>query len=535
MSRATPTEKPDPNGSPHRNVPSPAERATSPAPPGRARDVVVVGGGIGGLVVASLAACAGRDVVLLEASDALGGACRGMTQGGHRYDLDVSLLGGVGPGRAVAALCDRLGLRFSAMACDPAVQVALPRHRVDLPSGTDGWWPEIQREFPEEEEGWHALVTDLAALARDRDELARHLSPGPPGGWRERLRSWATLTRRRWAGGTRQATRELRAAAETPFLETLGEYGLSQASRQVFEACLWYLLVRGVDECSTLEAAVALQRLREGVAFPADGPDALATLLSQRLLEQGGDVYLQTGVTRFVSERGRIAGVTTTAGETVHAHSVVTDLAPGTRVGDLVHTARGWTRLRGSSQEPWHPHRVAELLGVAIPESLVPSAMGRHCLVVADAARPARDENLVFVRRTSDGRETEPRDGLVRLTIGRFVPPAALDHRHAAPQALWDAVDRVIPGVMQAAAHHAFLPSTALGTLWGCDVAAVRYTTEASEWLGRRGLRHETGWPNLYAVGPSTYPGRSVDDLVEGALHVANSLIAPARNTALRP
>jgi phytoene dehydrogenase-like protein len=497
-------------------------------------DLVVVGGGIGGLVVAARVACAGRSVLLLEASDALGGECRGLMQDDHPYDLGVSLLAGAVPGGPIAAVRDRLGVDLPTMPCDPALQVALPRHRVDLPSGADGWWPEIQREFPEEEEGWHALVTDLAALARDRDELVRHLSPWPPGGWRERFRCWRTLTRRAWARGARQATRRIRKAAETPFQETLAEYGLGAASSRVFEACLWYLLVRGTGECSTLEAAVAVQGLREGMLFPKGGPGALTGLLSQRLRKGGGEIRLHTSVTRFVLERGRIAAVATAAGETIRTRSVVTDLAPGMRVDDLVLTERGWGRRRGSAEEPCRPYRVAQLLCVTIPDALVPSALGRHCLVVGEAGRPACDENLVFVRRTSEGHASGLQDGLTRLTVGRFVPPTTSDDRRVAAQAMWEALDRVIPGVAQAAVHQFFLSSVALGALWGREPAAVRYTTETPEWLGRRGLRHETGWPNLRTVGPWTYPGRSVADVVEGAMHVADTIIGSAHDEAPR-
>jgi phytoene dehydrogenase-like protein len=502
------------------------------APPGRVRDVVVVGGGIGGLVVASLLASAGRAVSLVEASDALGGDCRGLVQDGHRYDLGVSLLSGTGAGGVVGVLCDRLGLNLPVVACDPALQVALPRHRLDLPSGADGWWSEIRREFPEEEEVWHALVADLGALARDRDELVRHLSSWPPGGWLERFRYWRTLARRTWAGGTRQGSRQLRTAAGTPFQKTLTEYGFGAAGRQVLEACLWYALARGVDECSTLEAAVALQRLRDGVESPAGGPGALAELLAQRLRERGGDIRLQTGVARFLTERGRMIGVTTAAGETILARSVVTALAPGLGAGDVAYVTRGWMGWRGSIREPWHPHRVAELLGVTIPEAVVPSALGRHCLVVGDAGQPARDENLVFVRRTSGGRGAESRDGMARLTVGRFVPSTGSNDRRTAPQALWEALDRVIPGVARDVTHQVYLPPSAVGALWGRGAAAVRYTVETSGWLGRRGLRHETGWPNLHMVGPWTYPGRSVADVVEGAMHVADKLIGSARDGA---
>ena len=98
-------------------------------------------------------------------------------------------------------------------------------------------------------------------------------------GWRSRLRCWRTLLLPGVPAPTRQAIRQLRKAAATPFRDTLEEHGLGAASRQALEACLWYLLLRGADECSTLEAAIALQRLREGVAVVPSGPAALAEAL----------------------------------------------------------------------------------------------------------------------------------------------------------------------------------------------------------------------------------------------------------------
>jgi phytoene dehydrogenase-like protein len=83
----------------------------------------------------------------------------------------------------------------------------------------------------------------------------------------------------------------------------------------------------------------------------------------------------------------------------------------------------------------------------------------------------------------------------------------------------------VIPGVTAEAVHQFFLSPTALGELWGRPMAAVRYEVEAGEWLGRRGLSHHTGWPNLHAVGEWTYPGRLVSDVVEGAMRVADTII----------
>lgn len=490
-------------------------------------DVVVVGGGVGGLAAAGLLANAGRTVLLLEASAQVGGSCRGIAQDGYRYDLGGGLITGADPGGAVAALCERLQIGLPTAVCDPAVQVALPRHRVNLSRSAEGWWPEIRREFPDDEEAWHELVSDLASLARDREDLVRRLPPLPPDGWLDRFRCWRSLTLQRATGMARPATRKLQAAAATPFHETLEEYGLGAASRQALEACLWYLSLRGAEECSTLEAALALQSLREGPAVAPGGPMALTDLLAGRLRALGGDIRLQTRAERCLVERGRIAGVTTATGETIRARWVVTDVPPDVLTGDLWPTARGGVRRRPPPAGPWTPRCVAQVLGVAIPEAHLPSELGYHCLVVPDASRPARDENLVVVRRMIDGRADGATRGSVCLCVERFVPPSAADDE-AVRRALLEALDHVVPGVERVAAHQWFAPTSRLAELWGRPTATVRYTAESRAWLGRRGFSHRVGWPGLLAVGDWTFPGRLLADVAGGAMRVADIIAAEA-------
>src|SRR3990172_9076455 len=95
-------------------------------------DAGVVGAGIGGLATAALLAPTGRSVILLDRSPLAGGVCQPLVHEAYRFDVGATLLTGFGPGGPLQLLCQRLGITLPVRACDPAVQVALPHHRISL-------------------------------------------------------------------------------------------------------------------------------------------------------------------------------------------------------------------------------------------------------------------------------------------------------------------------------------------------------------------------------------------------------------------
>jgi phytoene dehydrogenase-like protein len=141
-----------------------------------------------------------------------------------------------------------------------------------------------------------------------------------------------------------------------------------------------------------------------------------------------------------------------------------------------------------------------------------------------DAGRPATGENLAFVRLGSDRTQEQDPKGLRCLSVGRFVSPSAPTDAESLTQALMEAAEQVVPGIGEAAAYRAVLPPETLGDLWGRPLASVRYAPDSRQWLGRRGLPHQTRWPGVLAVGEGTYPGRLISDVVEGAIEVADRI-----------
>lgn len=488
-------------------------------------DAAVVGAGIGGLATAALLARAGRSVILLDRAPVAGGVCQPLVYEAYRFDLGATLLTGFGPGGPLQLLCQRLGISLSVRACDPAMQVALPQHRVSLWAEPEAWWREIRREFPGDQAGWRALWADLTVLAQERARALQELPPLPPEGWGERLRLWRVLTLGTLSPGPGQSGAALKRALATPFQATMHRHRLGEGSCRVLEAALWYLALRDPSECSTLEAAILLLQSRHGVAAVPGGTAALVEALGEQFQKDGGLLRLGTPAARLHLEGGRVRGVVTSTGETIRARWVVTNVPPGVLTGTLLPPRRGWFHGRSPVDVPWEPILTAELMVLAVPEALLPSELSGLCFVVRDPRRPARAENLAFVRTAPAWDERQGPGGIRCLSVGRFVPAVSPSGDAAVEADLLAAVDQLVPGVAGAMAYHRILTQAALAEAWGRPAAAVRYGVETQNWLGQRGLPHRLGRPGLLALGDWTYPGRLVAQVAEGAMRVADLII----------
>lgn|GEM_PF-1042653 len=488
-------------------------------------DTAVVGAGIGGLGTASLLARMGRSVILLDRSSGTGGVCQPLVHDGYRFELGPTLLTGFGPGGPLQLLCQRLGLTLPVKACDPAMQVALPHHRVSFWAEPERWWREIRREFPGDEAGWRALWAELTGLVQARERALQELPGLPPEGWGERLRLWRVLTLGTVSPGPAHSGAGgagLKRALATPFQATLNRHRLGESSRRALEAAVWYLALRGPGECSTLEAAMLLHQVRHGTVAVSGGVAALVAALTEQFQKDGGQLRLGTPAAGLHLDGGRVRGVITSAGETIRARWVVANVPPDVLTGTLLPSRRRWLQGRGVLDGPWEATLTAELMVAALPEALLPSELSGLCFVVREPHRPAQEENLVFVRRTPAWEEGQGPGGLRCLSVGRLVRLRDNSEDAAVETDLLEAVDQLIPGAAGAMACRRTLTPATLAKIWGRPAAAVRYGVKTPDWLGQRGLPHRLDWPGLLAVGDWTYPGRLVAQVVEGAMRVAD-------------
>ncbi|HEV2836005.1 MAG TPA: FAD-dependent oxidoreductase [Pyrinomonadaceae bacterium] len=246
-----------------------------------AYDVVVVGGGIGGLTVAALLSARGVNTCLLERQSLVGGCIARVEFSGHEFEPGMGVYTSFGEGEIYDRVFAELPVEV------PKTSLLSRPYVVRLDDGTnvqllgDDFSDELSGRFPE--------CTDAAT---------------------EFYRSFA--------------------------LEDL--HATSQRFRSFIDTQVRAFLHNSVDQCSPAAISTALNRVR-GPLYEIDGgPATLATRLAESIKRSGGTVRLDTPVLRLAyDEAGRATGVDLLSGEQVIANkAIVSNLTIWDTYGKLV-------------------------------------------------------------------------------------------------------------------------------------------------------------------------------------------------------
>jgi len=290
-------------------------------------EVVVVGGGIGGLMVAALLAKRGVNVCLFERQPELGGCISSVQHHGLTFEPGFGLYTSWEPGDVYNRIFTELGVTAPEVnLLDDEVVIRFGGHDLRLMKDAS-FNDELRAAFPECASKAVAFYSTVEHVA---SELKRSVEVAPLG--RKTIFGKA-LGAFRTQSDESKLLDQARTSLTNNFTKETSDRFVS-----FIDAQLRLFLQTPIDECPFIPASVALNRMRQNLYSFVGGPSILIQRLAEAFKASGGTLKLNSPVLRLAyDESGTAIGVDLLSGERVVAtRAIVSNMTVWDTYGKLV-------------------------------------------------------------------------------------------------------------------------------------------------------------------------------------------------------
>ena len=297
-------------------------------------DAIIIGGGHNGLVAAGLLAKAGKRVVVLEASDSVGGGARTREfHAGYRASGLAHIVNRLAP-----EVIQELGLDTSLFTSEMAPTVVLDAARG--PAVLRGAYGEtVDGVGPVEAEAFGRM---RAKLMMQAGILGRFLGKRPPRPGEAGLSELFDLgmTGLSLIGKGREEARDFARMVLMNVADIADEYLTDDRLKGLlaFDATLGvHLGPRSPTSLIGLYYRLTGEALgvTGGQYLPKGGMQAVTALIEKAAVTAGAEIRLNTPVAKILSDRGRAQGVMLASGEEIAAPLIVSAIHPVTTLRQL--------------------------------------------------------------------------------------------------------------------------------------------------------------------------------------------------------
>ncbi|MEW4568263.1 NAD(P)/FAD-dependent oxidoreductase [Tautonia sp. JC769] len=489
-------------------------------------DLIVIGGGWGGLATAALARAQGLRVSLFEAHTKLGGCAGWFDRGPYTFDAGATALMGLGPDEPVGGLLRLLGLD-AAGARTPSYRVCLPGRTLDIVPDPSRFEQNVRTAFPDSDPKLDRARTRFWRLQEAVGSTLFACAGRVP---RLPARSLGDLVHDLRILGPRG----LLAASTWPLsvLDVMRLLGLDRD--RPFRALVAMLLQdtaqAGPETVPFANASACLQAYRMGMSRPVGGMKAIAEGIGERFEAMGGSLRRATLVDRVRPDGLGHFEVITRRRQTLKARQVAFNLPIDLAARLLGRDLNGMlARREARSRAAW-----SAFTGyLAIRKDAVPEDGPLFYQVLRDHLAPIHDGNNVLVSLSPPGDPGYGPPDVRVATLSTHTRPDAWHglsaDDHAAKKA--DYAARMIAALGQALPD---APDALVHAEFGTPRSFSRYTRRTAGAVGgppvSRGNSNflavgpDVLGPGLWVVGDSVFPGQGTMAVVLSGIRVVERI-----------
>jgi len=492
-------------------------------------EVVVVGGGVGGLTVAALLAQRGMNVCLLERQASVGGCAASFEKFGFTFEQGYGLYSSWEPDEIHQRIFAELPVEPPAVhALDPNYVVRLPDHsQVVVGRNSELFEQNLREVFPDCADRSIGFYRELDRIGTSLRQLL-HRSPNLLSSSRA-SRTYKLLSK----GNVGAHILTLASDSVAHHLK-----GLPLRFRRFVDAQLQTLAQGNSSEVPYLHAAIALSEVSREMFAIRGGSAALSARLADSFKISGGSVRLNASVLRLAYDsRGSAVGVDLLSGEKITASkAIVSNLTVWDTYGKLVGLNRTPPEIRKALQtlRGWGAYLLFLALDDNDPDAL---AFDRFLTITdwqADAGYDPENHQLFFNAAPKWDRRGPV--GKRAVTVHAFTDVEPWFTYHSNQEALegrdqlmleacWERLHAAMPElgssveVIDSLTPRDYYDSTRrkLGMVGNVVPTGSRF------WQSQ--LPHLTALPNLFIISDTTSPG-GLASLSHAALRLAKKLVA---------
>ncbi len=137
------------------------------------KDILIIGGGLGGLFTGAILAKEGRRVCVVEKNVTAGGGLQSFRRFGETFDTGMHIIGGMQPGGNIRRICEYLGImdKVSIMDvddnCTDSLYFAEDGKTYRIAKGRQGYIDSLSAYFPSERTNIEAYVDAIFSITRE--------------------------------------------------------------------------------------------------------------------------------------------------------------------------------------------------------------------------------------------------------------------------------------------------------------------------------------------------------------------------------